>query len=131
MASQRGVDKESKLILNRETFHCKRSSIASQTGGNCVCFRRCYKCCIAPKPKGSWPCRGPFCHFCCHGCRWRDFKCYRIKLWRRNRQQCRTPKPRAHRQYDQSAPMWNKFREFDGLLYPDDNKKHLFEMVLW
>ena len=63
----------------------KRLSIASQTGGNCVCFRRCYKWCITPKPRRSWPCRGPICHFCCYDCGWRDFKCYRNKLWKWNK----------------------------------------------
>ena len=131
MASHREVDKERKLILNRQTSLYKRLSIASQIGGNCVFLRRCYKWCITPKPRRSWPCRGPFCHFCCYDCGWRDFKCYRNKLWRWNKQQCRTPKPSAHRQYDRSAPMWNQYRDFDGSLYPDNNKKHLLETVLW
>ena len=48
-----------------------------------------------------------------------------------NKQQCRTPKPRAHRQYDHRAPVWNQYRDFNGSLYPDDNKQHLLETVLW
>ena len=97
---------------------------------NCVCFRRCYKWCIIPKPRGSWPCKGPFCHFCCYDCGWRDFKCHRSKLWRWNKKQCRTPKPRAHRQYDRSASVWNQYRDFDGSLYPDNDRKYLLETVL-